>query len=169
MIICFWWRNWTLKQKSMKSFTAKIWHSTTDDWCSCWVWEILAKKILPVQMMTSESMKRDGQGSIPQDHLTTNSGRVTLNIGGQIYETNLETLQRFPDSLLGNTNKREKYYNLARRQYFLDRNRIFFDAIFFFYQSGMLRCPSFIPYELFLEECRFFELPEEVILGKTRK
>ena len=93
--------------------------------------------------------------------------RAKLNISGQIYETKISTLERFPDTLLGNEEKRNRFYNSRCDQYFLDRSRIFFDAILFFYQSGILTCPKFVPCELFMEECRFFELPEDVILRST--
>lgn len=95
--------------------------------------------------------------------------RAKLNISGHIYETEIQTLERFPNTLLGNREKRKRFYNSECNQYFLNRSRIFFDAILFFYQSGILTCPKFVPCELFVEECRFFELPEDVILRSTSR
>ena len=90
--------------------------------------------------------------------------RITVNISGHMYETRVETLQRFPNTLLGNRHKRMAYYIAHLDEYFFQRSRIFFDAILFFYQSGgILQCPIGLPYELFVEECRFFQLSEDVI------
>ena len=92
------------------------------------------------------------------------SDRITINVGGEVYETNVKTLERFPQTLLGNWEQRLKYYSFRYELYFFDRSRLFFDAILFFYQSnGILKCPPELPLSLFEEECRFFELPEEVI------
>ena len=90
--------------------------------------------------------------------------RVVINIGGEVFETTVGTLGRFPDTLLGNREKRTPYYCTTSRQYFFNRSRMFFDAILFFYQSrGLLSCPPGVAYHLFEEECRFYELPEEAI------
>ena len=90
--------------------------------------------------------------------------RIVINVSGEIYETREITLQRFPNTLLGNPEKRAKYYCPISQQYFFDRSRMFFDAILFYYQSeGILRRPYGVPYDLFAEECRFYELPENVL------
>lgn len=92
------------------------------------------------------------------------SPRVVLNIGGAVYETRIQTLERYPNTLLGNPSTRNKYYCSTTGQYFFNRSRIFFDAILFFYQSGgMLSCPLNTTYTLFEDECRFFKLPKEAI------
>ena len=90
--------------------------------------------------------------------------RVVINVGGEIYETRTETLNRFSDTLLGDETKRKLHYCTSSNQYFFNRSRVFFDAILFFYQSnGRLACPDNIKLKFFIEECRFYELPEDVI------
>lgn len=90
--------------------------------------------------------------------------RVLLSISGEIYETRTKTLERFPHTLLGDRRKRLVYYNGILNQYFLNRSRIFFDAILYYYQSyGILHCPQGVCMELFMEECRFYEISEEAI------
>ena len=90
--------------------------------------------------------------------------KITLNVGGERYETYLHTLKRFPDTLLGDKAKRSRYYCPNTRHYFFDRSRVFFDAILFYYQSnGLLCCPEEVPLDLFIEECQFFGLPEHAI------
>ena len=60
----------------------------------------------------------------------------------------------------GDYKKRMAYYDKHRGQlFFPQRSRWFFDAILFFYQSrGILRCPQDVPYQLFVEECQFFQV-----------
>ena len=101
---------------------------------------------------------------------TSNSDRVLLNISGELFETRVATLQRFPQTLLGDRNKRLLYYCSASKQYFFHRTRIFFDAILFYYQSnGILLCPYEGLIDLFEEECRFFQLPEQAITNIRSK
>ena len=90
--------------------------------------------------------------------------RVKINVSGMIFETLDSTLSRFPDSLLGNAEKRQKYYDSKKKEFFFDRNRLAFDAILYFYQSGgkLLR-PVEIDRKTFYAEIQFFELGEEVV------
>ncbi|KAM4534542.1 potassium voltage-gated channel subfamily A member 7 [Fundulus diaphanus] len=92
------------------------------------------------------------------------SERLAINVSGMRYETQLRTLSQFPDSLLGDPRRRLRYYDPLRNELFLDRNRLCFDAILYFYQSGgRLRRPANIPLDMFLEELHFYELGEDVI------
>lgn len=92
------------------------------------------------------------------------SERIAINVSGMRYETHLRTLAQFPDSLLGDPKRRLRYFDPQRNELFLDRSRVCFDAILYFYQSGgRLRRPANIPLDIFLEELRFYELGEEII------
>nr|XP_046917387.1 potassium voltage-gated channel protein Shaker-like [Dermatophagoides farinae] len=87
--------------------------------------------------------------------------RVTINISGLVFETQLRTLQQFPNTLLGDPAKRIRYYDPHTNEYFFDRNRQVFDAILYYYQSGgRLRRPVNVPLDIFAEEVKFFELGE---------
>nr|1T1D_A Chain A, PROTEIN (POTASSIUM CHANNEL KV1.1) [Aplysia californica] len=87
--------------------------------------------------------------------------RVVINVSGLRFETQLKTLNQFPDTLLGNPQKRNRYYDPLRNEYFFDRNRPSFDAILYFYQSGgRLRRPVNVPLDVFSEEIKFYELGE---------
>ena len=48
---------------------------------------------------------------------------------GQRYETQLRTLNRFPETLLGNPEKRNQFWDHRRNEYFLDRHRPTFQVI----------------------------------------
>ncbi|GAA29847.2 Potassium voltage-gated channel sub A member 3 [Clonorchis sinensis] len=90
--------------------------------------------------------------------------RVVLNISGLRFETQLSTLRKFPNTLLGNPIKLDRYYDALRDEYFFDRNRPSFDAILYYYQSGgRLRRPVNVPIDVFTEEIHFYEIDEDAI------
>lgn len=64
--------------------------------------------------------------------------------------------------MLGDPQRRVRYFDPLRNEYFFDRNRPSFDAILYYYQSnGRLRRPVNVPLDVFTEEIKFFELGEE--------
>ncbi|UJR14278.1 hypothetical protein I4U23_001268 [Adineta vaga] len=84
---------------------------------------------------------------------------ITINVSGDRFQTYLETLELYPNTLLGNAKKRKYYWNSQTQEYFFDRHRTCFEAILYYYQShGRLRRPEFVPIDTFLEEIAFFEL-----------
>jgi hypothetical protein len=89
----------------------------------------------------SENDDDDVDGDDASDCLSsierrTGSGRIVINVSGMRVETRLRTLNRFPDTLLGNERKRARYYDALRNEYFFDRNRLSFDAILYYYQAS---------------------------------
>uniref|UniRef100_A0A915LB17 BTB domain-containing protein n=1 Tax=Romanomermis culicivorax TaxID=13658 RepID=A0A915LB17_ROMCU len=92
------------------------------------------------------------------------SQKICINISGLRYKTLLSTLNRFPNTLLGSSVRRKKFYDEDCNEYFFDRNRPSFDAILHFYQSGgRLRRPINVPLDVFAEEIKFFDLGDEVM------
>ncbi|XP_066489050.1 potassium voltage-gated channel subfamily A member 5-like [Tiliqua scincoides] len=90
--------------------------------------------------------------------------RVLINISGLRFETQLGTLNQFPDTLLGDPEKRMRYFDPLRNEYFFDRNRPSFDGILYFYQSGgKLRRPVNVSIDVFADEIRFYQLGEEAM------
>ena len=90
--------------------------------------------------------------------------RIRFNVSGMMFETFAKTLQRFPLTLLGSEELRERYYDEKTNVYFFDRNREAFESILFFYQSyGKLIKPSNLGIKLFIEELKFFKMGEEII------
>lgn len=90
--------------------------------------------------------------------------RVVINVSGMRYETQVKTLNLFPETLLGDARKRMRYFDPLRNEYFFDRNRPSFDAILYYYQSGgRLRRPVNVPLDVFTEEIRFYELGEAAL------
>lgn len=112
----------------------------------------------------SEGKERGRKTRESQRPVCLYSERLVINVSGMKYETQLRTLARFPDSLLGDAHKRMCYFDPLRNEVFLDRNRACFDSILYFYQSGgRLRRPAHIPLDIFMEELEFYQLGEEAM------
>ncbi len=100
----------------------------------------------------------------PHDCAKAGCHRVIINISGQRYETQLRTLNRFPDTLLGDPMKRKQFWDSRRNEFFIDRHRPSFQAILYYYQSGgRLRRPIEVPEDIFLEELEFYQISEDTI------
>ncbi|XP_057293486.1 potassium voltage-gated channel subfamily A member 2-like [Hydractinia symbiolongicarpus] len=97
--------------------------------------------------------------------------RISLNVSGSLFETQEETLRKYPETLLGDKQKRSKFFCPNTKQFFFDRNIPSFQAILFFYQSsGKLYCPPDINLKIFVEECNFYEIPNaNIVAMKKRK
>ncbi|XP_061835847.1 potassium voltage-gated channel subfamily A member 10 [Nerophis lumbriciformis] len=90
--------------------------------------------------------------------------KVIINIAGLRFETQLKTLDQFPDTLLGDPQKRMNYFDPMRNEYFFDRNRPSFDGILYYYQSGgKVRRPANVPLDVFTDEIIFYELGNEAM------
>lgn len=99
---------------------------------------------------------------IPHNHV--HCQRVRINVSGMRYETQLRTLERFPDTLLGNPKKRIQFYDPVKEEYYFDRNRHAFEAILYFYQSGgRFRRPENVQADVLLEDALFYQLSQAVI------
>ncbi|XP_034028407.1 potassium voltage-gated channel subfamily A member 10 [Thalassophryne amazonica] len=90
--------------------------------------------------------------------------KVIINIAGLRFETQLKTLDQFPETLLGDPAKRMDYFDPMRNEYFFDRNRPSFDGILYYYQSGgKIRRPANVPLDVFADEIIFYELGSEAM------
>lgn len=110
-------------------------------------------------------MTQDGE-LLPVHHTCQLStcDRITINVSGKYFETWRKTLENHPDTLLGDPEKRIKYYDKYKDEYFFDRHRPTFDAIFEYYMyGGGLKRPPPVPDDIFLSELDFFEIEREVV------
>lgn len=90
--------------------------------------------------------------------------RIRINVSGQYFDIRLEVLEQHPNTLLGNAEKRRRHYDRRRDEYFLDRHRPSFEAIFAYYMyGGKLKRPGNVPDEIFLAEVLFHELEQRVV------
>ena len=100
----------------------------------------------------------------PHDCDRAGCERVRINVSGQYFETRVGLLNRHPDTLLGNPQKRQQFYDRTRDELFLDRHRPSFEAIFAYIQyGGMIRRPSNVPDDVFMDELHFYEIEKEVL------
>ncbi|XP_058911606.1 potassium voltage-gated channel subfamily A member 10 [Kogia breviceps] len=96
--------------------------------------------------------------------LNEGNQRVIINIAGLRFETQLRTLNQFPETLLGDREKRMQFFDSMRNEYFFDRNRPSFDGILYYYQSGgKIRRPANVPINIFADEISFYELGSEAM------
>ena len=108
----------------------------------------------------------ENQEVLDRAHDCVKSGcqRVIINVSGQRYETQLRTLNRYPNTLLGDAQKRKQYWDARRNEFFIDRHRPSFQAVLYYYQSGgRLRRPIEVPEDIFLEELQFYQIGDDII------
>ena len=90
--------------------------------------------------------------------------RLHINVSGQYFEIGLRALARHPKTLLGDGARRMRYYDAERDEFFFDRHRPSFEAIFAYYQTGgRLRRPFNVPDDIFLDELLFYELEQDAV------
>ena len=90
--------------------------------------------------------------------------RLRINVSGQYFEIGRRALAQHPKTLLGDGVRRTRYYDAERDEFFFDRHRPSFEAIFAYYQTGgRLRRPFNVPDDIFLEELLFYELEPDAV------
>ena len=72
--------------------------------------------------------------------------------------SSLEILDAYPNTLLGDRERREKY-RFTDGMLFFHRHPTLFTYILVYYVQGFIQRPGHIPHDLFVEECRFFSIP----------
>ena len=92
---------------------------------------------------------------------------ITINVSGLKFEIRKSTLERFPDTLLGSS-QREFYYDIIKKEYFFERHRDSFDTIIYFYQSGgLINIPSWLNPEILAEELKFFKIGNKAMIARV--
>ncbi|KAG8450931.1 hypothetical protein GDO86_003274 [Hymenochirus boettgeri] len=128
-------------------------------------WKLSANEKLNTETEFSK-LTKEFHDSFMSDQMSMEEGeqRVFINIAGLRFETHLKTLSEFPDTLLGDPQKRIHYFDSMRNEYFFDRNRPSFDGILYYYQSGgKIRRPANVPIDVFADEIIFYELGNDAM------
>ena len=60
---------------------------------------------------------------------TAGCQRVIINVSGQRFETQQRTLERYPNTLLGDPERRVRYWDYRRNEFFIDRHRLAFQVL----------------------------------------
>ncbi|XP_048065984.1 potassium voltage-gated channel subfamily D member 3 [Chanodichthys erythropterus] len=87
---------------------------------------------------------------------------IILNVSGRRFQTWRNTLDRYPDTLLGSSEK-EFFFNEETREYFFDRDPDSFRSILNFYRTGKLHYPRYECITAYDEELAFFGIIPEII------
>lgn len=83
-------------------------------------WVPIANNPLPPPPITRDRRKRDDE-------------KFIINVSGRRFETWRNTVERYPDTLLG-SNEREFFYDEESREYFFDRDPDLFRHILNYYR-----------------------------------
>jgi hypothetical protein len=104
----------------------------------------------------TRSTKKKQEQSIARTHC---SRRVRFNVGGYHYETTVETLLKYPDTLLGKMFQPENAQLLpSDNEIFIDRNGEIFPVVLNFYRNGTIIIPPNLSPEQVEQELDFFQI-----------
>ncbi|XP_060899265.1 potassium voltage-gated channel subfamily D member 3-like isoform X2 [Labrus mixtus] len=98
----------------------------------------------------------------PRDNSKRQDELIILNVSGCRFQTWRTTLDRYPDTLLGSTEK-DFFYNEESKEYFFDRDPDAFRSILNFYRTGKLHYPRHECISAYDEELTFFGIIPEII------
>uniref|UniRef100_UPI00398E4F98 A-type voltage-gated potassium channel KCND3 isoform X2 n=1 Tax=Pristiophorus japonicus TaxID=55135 RepID=UPI00398E4F98 len=98
----------------------------------------------------------------PVDKQKKQDELVILNVSGRRFQTWKNTLERFPDTLLGSTEK-EFFFHEESKEYFFDRDPDIFRNVLNFYRTGKLHYPRHECILAYDEELAFFGIIPEII------
>ncbi|XP_069094766.1 A-type voltage-gated potassium channel KCND3 isoform X3 [Pleurodeles waltl] len=87
---------------------------------------------------------------------------IVLNVSGRRFQTWRTTLERYPDTLLGSTEK-DFFFNEETQEYFFDRDPEVFRSILNFYRSGKLHYPRYECISAYDDELAFYGILPEII------
>lgn len=100
----------------------------------------------------------DGGG----DLAAKSDAKLTLNVSGRHYEAWMQTIERFPDTLLGSA-EREYFRDSDTGEYFFDRDPELFRYILNYYRTGRIHLPRDVCLTAFVDELAFFGIRTDVI------
>lgn len=111
-------------------------------------WVPIARSPLPTAPVTGNSHRSDQ--------------RLKINVSGRGFEVWRNTLEKYPDTLLG-SNERDFFYDDETKEYFFDRDPDIFKHILNYYRTGRLHLPRNECVSSFDEELAFFGIMPDVI------
>jgi len=83
---------------------------------------------------------------------------LTINVSGTKFRINESLLDQFPETLLGNQERRNNFYDQKDNEYFFDRDPFLFKFIYRYYKLGKLHFPDSECCEAYSDELDFFEI-----------
>ncbi|XP_012732183.2 potassium voltage-gated channel subfamily D member 2 [Fundulus heteroclitus] len=98
----------------------------------------------------------------PKEKRRGRDGLIVLNVSGTRFQTWRDTLERYPDTLLGST-ERDFFFHEESNEYFFDRDPDIFRHVLNFYRTGKLHYPRQECISAYEEELAFFGIIPEII------
>ncbi|KAM6962101.1 A-type voltage-gated potassium channel KCND2 [Tautogolabrus adspersus] len=98
----------------------------------------------------------------PQEKKRGTDALIMLNVSGTKFQTWRDTLERYPDTLLGST-ERDFFFHEESSEYFFDRDPDIFRHILNFYRTGKLHYPRQECISAYEDELAFFGIIPEII------
>lgn len=101
-----------------------------------------------------------GSTCLPQDY-TPDDDLVTINVSGTTFVTTLTSLNKYPSTLLGCEEERNKHFSAKLNAFYFNRHRPCFDSILHFYQTGKEAPPLNVDPDVYAREKEFFGIKRE--------
>ena len=98
----------------------------------------------------------------PKGTKKTEDEKLVINVSGRRFETWQNTLEKYPDTLLG-SNEKDFFYDEVGKEYFFDRDPEVFRHILNYYRTGKLHYPKQECLTQYDEELAFFGIMPDVI------
>lgn len=105
-------------------------------------------------------MNEEFSNAIRQPLLNQSDRRIIINVSGRKFETWERTLQKYPQTLLGSLDM-DSFYNEEKKEYFFDRDPIFFRHVLNFYRRGKLHFSLDECGRAYKEELKFFRISQD--------
>ena len=116
-------------------------------------WVPLSRRPMPIQL----------PGVLDGGDTAAKSGeKLKLNVSGRHYEAWLQTIERFPETLLG-SHEREYFRDADTGEYFFDRDPDLFRYILNYYRTGRIHMPRDVCFTAFNDELAFFGIRTDVV------
>lgn len=112
-------------------------------------WVPIASNPLPQPPLDDESVRREDE-------------KFVINVSGRRFETWRNTVEKYPDTLLGSS-ERDFFFDEQSKEYFFDRDPDIFRHILNYYRTGKLHYPKHECLMAYDEELAFFGIIPDVI------
>ncbi|KAL5268020.1 hypothetical protein ACHWQZ_G004911 [Mnemiopsis leidyi] len=107
------------------------------------------------------SDKEHEENNVVKEQCVPDDDLVYINVSGTIFITTYTCLNSYPNTLLGNEERRRKYYSEKLNAYFFNRHRPCFDSILHYYQTGKEAPPLNVDPDVYAKEKEFFGIKKE--------
>lgn len=112
-------------------------------------WVPIASNPLPQPPLNDDTVRREDE-------------KFIINVSGRRFETWRNTVEKYPDTLLGSS-ERDFFFDETTKEYFFDRDPDIFRHILNYYRTGKLHYPKHECLMAYDEELAFFGIIPDVI------